>query len=519
MSTDSQNSGVSGVVEETLTNAAAILRSFWRRFSSNTPPSIPSGIESDVRDTDLTKFLEQLMAQAKDAKLTLRGTLDDRQTEIQVKLGAKDYDGAEPLVISLSNDLKKAIGEKDQWMKVAAEFSSSKIAIDELYSKWSCPEVMGTKGFKAVADGIEKSASEQDYSGAMVEYESMLESSLDPVELLRQYPDRKEWDDLDDTLSQAIDECKHLGTLQAPEHEELLKELNRLRDLATPEKKDYKAAVAGLPNLASRITSLHGLYPSRGEWADLAKKDLPRVRRWINDLNGWHTAEGETLSQRLLTINQQATDKDKKYAEAVVAFKTLEKDVDIAHHYWSKLKAVEIDYLRVLEEKPDNAGALRAAMAAATGLGEDKKYQEAMNVLERLKGLLKVAFLSNNDLYYLASHVSKLRIGAEAGLSSIESKLRQANQVDANRVADALKELVSKLPTSLEAKLRELDEAEESAVVGLKSAVKAAAQEWLNFLATHKKALDACAANPFKVPFALPTPLTSTIKTILQQVA
>lgn len=519
MSTDNQSSGIVGVVEENLSNAAAILRSFWSRFSDDAAPVISNGIDSDVRDSDLSQFLEQLIGQARDAQLTLCGTFVDRQTEIQVKLGAKDYDGAETLLSALSDDLKKAIGEKDRWMKVAAEFSSDKVAIDELFSKWNCPEVMGAKGFKAIADAIETSASKQDYSSALAEYESFLESALNPIELLAQYPDRKLWDELSDTLSQAIDDCESLGTFQAPEHESLLKELDRLRDLATPEKMDYKTAAASLPDLASRISSLNALYPSRGEWAVLADKNLPRVRRWLNDLNGWHTSEGESLAQRLPSILQRATDQEKKYAEAVVDFKAFESDVDLAHRYWSKLKAVEIDYLRVLKEQPDNSGAIRAAMNASTGLAEDKKYQEAMNVLERLKGLLKAAFLSNDDLSYLASHVAKLRIRAETGLSAIESKLRQANQVDANRVADTIKSLVNNLPAALEDKLRELDEAEESKVDSLKGEVKAAAQDWLNFLATHKKALDACSANPFKVPFALSAPLTSTIKTILKQVA
>ncbi len=518
MSTDGQVSGVIAAIDEGLSSAAGVLRSFWNRFSGDTPATLPSGIASDVRETDLTKFLALMQTQVDEEQLTLAGKWTDRKGEIERKLLTQDFDGAEPLMIALSNDIKEAIGSKRQWAKVASSFAETKVAADELFDTWKAPEALGTKGLKGRVDAIAQQVLDQEYAGAVSSYDELTRAPVSAQTLLALYPDRKLWDELSDTFDQAVDRCKALKGFAAPEHDALSLQLDQLRQQASPETKEYSTAAAALPAVAKRIEDLHGLYPGRGDWASIKSRNLIIVQRWLNDLNGWTAPEGEEFSKELGSIKLQATDVAKQYGAAVLAFRTFFDKVDLVHRYWSKLRAIETQFTEVLQQQPDNAGALRAAMVMATELGENKKYVEAQGVLERLKGLLKVALLSNNDLHYLASHVASLRIAGENGLQLIESKLRQQNQVEANRVADILKGLAAGLPTGLETKLRELDDAEEDAVAGLKTAVKTAAQDWLNFLATNKKSLDACTANPFKVPFQLAGPITATVKSVLNQV-
>ncbi len=518
MSTGSQNVGFVAEIERTAKDAASILRNFWNKVTGAKPAPLESGIDSSVRETDLTKFLAMLQTQASEEGITLKGTFTIRHAEIQQKLLAKEFDAAEPLLIKLSSDIKNDIGQRAEWLKVEAAFQLTKSTIDELHDKWTAPETMGTAGFKAVADSVANQVAASDYEAALSSYKPLSSVHDRLLKLLEMYPDRKLWDDLSDTFSKARKACEELGVFGAPEHGQLNGELESLRLKATPVGKDYKGAAAALPALAKRIQDLHALYPARGEWVALQATELIGAKRWLSDLNGWKAPGVEDLNKQLDQILVQATDTSKQYATAVSSLRTLYKTVDSAHRFWSKLRAVDQPFMDVMAEQPGNAGELRATMATASELGEDKKYDAAIAVLERLKSMLKAAESMKTDLNHLALQVTKSRVAGENGLNVIESKLRSQNHPEATRVAEILKQLVVALPSTLESKLREWDEATEAvAVTGLKAEVKLAAGEWLDFLATNKKHLDACAKNPFGVAFEFSTPLTATIKNVLKQ--
>lgn len=518
MSTGGKKSEAVGTVDEVLSSGAAILRKFWRKFAGK-PKAPTSGIDSAVRATDLSKFLQQLLDQAARESLNLEGSLSDRKSQIEGKLSVNDFDGAEPLLIELASQLKSAIAHKQDWLKVDGEFKLAQTAIEQLFSTWKAPETRGNGSLKYYADDIVSRLSKQDFAGASSQFLELKKWAVSPQDLLGLYPDRDLWVALAGTLSTAKQNLNALATHSAPEHGELAGKLNSIEEKASVATKDFKTAASQLPDLAKQIQTLVDLYPARGQW-ETFKKPFARARRWITDLVGWQIPEASGWETQINTIEQNATDKAGKYLDAVNAFQSLEPTIDLAHRFWSKQQAVARQVNPLLQQQPSNAGQLRASMALATELGSDRKYAEGMQVLERLKGLVQASLVSNADLGQLATNVAALRTKAETALSGIEVKLREKNNDGANRVADVIKELITKLPTDLETKLREMDdETEESAMGGRKTAVKTAAQEWLNFLATNKQSLDACAVNPFKQAFDLPVAMTATIKTVLQQVA